>query len=188
MSYIIYYTYIKEVVDIMKKIISILIIFLSITLFSCQKETTIDFEIKTPESVLLGDNSYSGFSLSLTNGETISLEDSMFLDGTELFPYKEGKQTIKIKYQKITKTAEVNVVRRDFENVLLNDLEVKYTGEFISLTVSGDLPVDASVYYGEGNSFKEIGEYEITCVISHPYYNTLTLSAKLKIVGGDNNE
>lgn len=172
----------------MKRIISILIIFLSITLFSCRKETTIDYEIVTPESVLLGDNSYSGFSLKLNTGESIPLEESMFLEGTELYCYKEGTQDIKIKYKNVTKTSEVNVVRRDFENVSLNDLEQTYTGEFITLTVSGSLPVDAIVYYGEGNSFKEIGQYSITCTISHPYYNTLTLSATLKIVGGDSNE
>ena len=172
----------------MKRIISILIIFLSITLFSCQKETTIDYEIVTPERVLLGDNSYEGFSLNLNTGESIPLEESMFLEGTELYCYKEGTQDIKIKYKNVTKTCEVNVIRRDFENVTFNDLETTYTGEFITLTVSGSLPVDAIVYYGEGNSFKEIGQYSITCTISHPYYNTLTLSATLKIVGGDNNE
>ncbi len=183
-----YYTNIKKVVDIMKRIISILIIFLSITLFSCTKETSIDFEIETPETVLLGDNSMDGINLILNNGESVKVTDDMFINGTELYCYKEGEQLITIKYQKVTKSSTVKVIRRDFTNVSLNDLETEYTGELISLTVSGNVPADASVYYGEGNSFREVGEYSITCTISHPYYNTLTLSAKLTIVGGDNNE
>ncbi len=172
----------------MRKVISILIIILSLVLVSCTKEEQIDYEINVPSSILMGDTSYSGIFLRLNNNETVNVTSDMFLNGTELAVYKEGEQNITLSYKKVTKSSTINVVRRTFENITLEDKEVKYTGESISLTVSGNLPLDASVYYGEGNSFKEIGEYTITCTISHPYYNTLTLSAKLKIVGGTSNE
>ena len=173
-----------KVVDLMKRFLSLIIILISLLyLGSCKKSETLDFEIITPEKIYMGDNSLSGFSLKLSDGSLIDLTEDMLEDSTDMSFFKEGSQTIKVKYERTIKETNINVVRRDFD-VTYESKTVEYTGLSYKFEVSGTYPCDTTVYYEFGNEFTEVGSYTVTCVLSHPYYNTKTLEATLNIVEG----
>lgn len=73
--------------------------------------------------------------------------------------------------------------KADFVGLTLTDSSVTFDGQAHSISVAGELPEGAVVDYGTaGNSFTDVGVYEITATISKEGYNTLTLSATLTIV------
>ncbi len=165
------------------KILILIFTFLSIlSLSACQIEKNSDFTVVVPEKVLMGDNSLEGFKI-VKDDKEIALEKDMLTSDSLLAFYKEGKEEITVTYQNITKKVEINVVRRTFDSsVNLSDKTYEYTGEPIIVTVDGILPADVTIYYPLGNSFTNVGEYNITAIISAPYYTTLTFNATVKIV------
>ena len=74
-----------------------------------------------------------------------------------------------------------------FENIEFNDQEFIYDGEFHSIVVEGELPEGTTITYKSNNnvntnSFKEVGIYYITATVECEFYNTITLTATLKII------
>lgn len=166
----------------------ILICSLIFVLSSCNvSNKKADFEIETPETILMGDSSLEDFYITV-KGEKIAVTMDMFVDGTEMALYKEGKQTITISYNGKEKSCDINVVRRDFSSIEFSDLTVTYTGDKYKMEVKGVLPADVYVYYPYGNEFTNVGEYDVTAILSAPYYNTLEVKAKLTIKAVENNE
>lgn len=166
-----------------RKTILICTIILSIfTLLGCKVNNKNDnYEISAPESILMGDSSLEGFFIVEGSKKTQITKD-MLQDGTEMSFYKEGSQTFTISYNNTTKSVMVNVVKRTFTDFVFVDTTLKYTGEVYKFEVSGVLPADVYVFYPYGNEFQDVGEYEVTAVLSAPYYVTQEIKAKLTIV------
>ena len=71
---------------------------------------------------------------------------------------------------------------KEFEGLTLESATFTYDGQPHSISVQGELPQVASVDYGTtGHEFTEVGEYEVTAVISGEGYNSKTLTATLTI-------
>ena len=83
-------------------------------------------------------------------------------------------------YNELVLQANIIINKATLSGISFEGKEVSYTGEQIELLVSGALPSGVSVAYS-GNKGTNVGEYNATAVISGANYNTLTLTATLKI-------
>ena len=72
--------------------------------------------------------------------------------------------------------------KKDITGVTFTDATVEYDGEEHEIKVSGTIPEGVSVSYKD-NKGTETGTYNATATLSGDGYNTLTLTAKLTIVG-----
>ena len=93
-------------------------------------------------------------------------------------------------YNTLTLSAKLTIKRIDFTGVTFADGTFGYDGEYHSLIVSGNITANASIVYtsdveGVTNSAKDVGEYNITAIITEKNHNTLTLHAVLKIMADD---
>lgn len=70
--------------------------------------------------------------------------------------------------------------KADITGVSFEGLEVTYNGTAHTITVSGTLPAGVSVAY-TGNTATDAGTYTSTATLSGEGYNTLTLTAVLKV-------
>ena len=109
---------------------------------------------------------------------------------TDVGTYTIGVKVSKTGYNDYTATATVKINAVDFVGVSFVGESFEYDGLMHSIAVKGTLPSTASVVYssnvqGITNSATEIGEYEITAVITDKNHKTLTLSATLKITASD---
>lgn len=168
-------------INFMKKIITILIVLCLFLLNSCNIERNIDYELITPESIFMGDTSLDGFHIKLKSGEEIAIDSTMIDEYSNLSFFKEGLQTFTIVYKNVKKSKQIEVVRNKFTGLVFDDMTAKYTGDAITLSVSGNLPGNANVWYKNGNSFVNPGIYEISAVVSLDYYETVELNATLTI-------
>ena len=89
-------------------------------------------------------------------------------------------------YETLQLSAKLTINKIDFVGVEFNDAEFNYDGNAHEITISGSLPSTASVTYssnvnGITNSAVEIGAYTVTATITDQNYNTLELTAELKI-------
>lgn len=80
----------------------------------------------------------------------------------------------------IIKKAESTEEPKDFTGITLESCEFTYDGTVKSLSLTGELPEEASVTFA-GNDKINAGEYKVVAVLSAEGYNTLTLEATLKI-------
>lgn len=139
-----------------------------------------------PPTIEIGDFPYEKYSLVVTKNskksETVTLSEDM-IDGADLLKiYQEGEQTLTIKYGGATCTIKIIVKRKQLSNITFNDLTVTYTGRTISMEVDGDIPADVTVRYPNGNTFTNVGEYDVLAVVYGDAYTTLSLTAHLAIV------
>ena len=89
-------------------------------------------------------------------------------------------------YESLTLNATLTIkALQQFEGLSFNDAEVIYDGQPHSISVTGELPAGAQVEYGAGNSFTNVGVYDITATISCEGYETLVLHATLTIIHSD---
>lgn len=101
--------------------------------------------------------------------------------------------TVKItadNYKDLTLKAKLNITEIEFSNVAFENGSFDYDGNPHSITISGNLPADATVEYssdvaGVSNSAIEVGVYNITATIKAPNFKTLVLNAKLTINATD---
>lgn len=165
------------------KILIILTLFLCLISFSsCKVEKPKDFSVKVPETVYMGDVSLNGFSIS-QDDKSIDVTKEMIEDIDILYFYQEGTHNIRITYESVLKTVSIKVVRRTFDSsVTLESKTYTYTGESYIITVSGNLPANAEVYYPLGNTFTNVGTYSVSAIISAPYYETMSFNATIQIV------
>lgn len=87
-------------------------------------------------------------------------------------------------YNELVLQANIIINKANLSGISFKGKEVTYTSEEITLLVDGTLPFGVSVEYS-GNKGTNVGEYNATAVISGANYNTLTLTATLKINKAD---
>lgn len=160
-------------------------ILITLSFISCKIEPKADYEIIAPDTVEMGDISLNGFQIKISGQDTISVDESMLAQDSILAFYKEGTQTIKINYKGQEHEVKIEVQRRHFSNIIFDDVETNYTGEAILIEVSGDIPASSNIWYPYGNSFINPGVYNVTALVSAPYYETITLQATLTIKEAD---
>ncbi len=83
-------------------------------------------------------------------------------------------------YNELVLQANIVIVPADIKGITYYGKEITYTGEEFELLIEGTLPDEVSIKY-TGNKGTNVGDYYATAVISGANYNTLTLSAILKI-------
>ncbi len=153
----------------------------ALMLSKIQMKDTETIEIK------VGEFSYDDKIVELiySNGskEEINLTADMIPDVEKLKFYKFGDQEVKVVYGRFSTTFKINVVRNDFSDIYkLEDKTFIYDGNAHSLSLSEELPEGATVEYTYGNSFTNVGKYDVVAVISKDGYNSKTLKATLTIV------
>lgn len=86
---------------------------------------------------------------------------------------KEGYETLKL-------NATLTISKATFTGITFEDETVIFNGKEHSLSVQGNLPAGTSVRY-ENNNQTDGGEYTVKAFIENPNYNTLELTATLRI-------
>ena len=87
-------------------------------------------------------------------------------------------------YSETILQANIVINKATLSGISFEGKEVTYTGEEFSLLIDGTLPTGVSVEYST-NKGKNVGEYNAIAVIGGDNYNTLTLTATLKINKAD---
>ncbi|MGN0822732.1 MAG: MBG domain-containing protein [Candidatus Gallimonas sp.] len=152
-----------------------------------KKKTDVTVSVAgNPEAIIApGEFPYGEYKLLVTRGsgktEEIALTEEMIPEEERLKFYREGEQTVAVVYEGARCEIKVTVRRKDFEGLAFNDLTVVYTGEPVEMTLSGNLPADATVRYPRGNSFTNAGEYDVTAVVYGDAYAMQTFTARLVI-------
>ena len=137
--------------------------------------------------------------------ENITFSDASFTyDGTEKYIYASGVPdfasityegnnqidagTYIVKahitaenYMSLDLSARLTILNANFTNITFDGQMFDYDGEPHSIYISG-APTGASVTYTNNNKI-DAGTYTVTAKVSMKNYNTLTLSATLRIVG-----
>ena len=93
-------------------------------------------------------------------------------------------------YNDYTATATLKINKIDLTGVTFDDVEFEYDGNEHYIEVNGFVPSTATVEYscekdGITNGAIDVGEYEVTVVITDMNYNDFTATATLKIIGKD---
>ena len=94
--------------------------------------------------------------------------------------YKAKATVSKEGYQTLELTATLTIEKAAFTGITLESKTVIYDGEEHSLAVEGELPQGTTVRY-ENNGKTEGGEYTVKAFVENPNYNTLELTAILRI-------
>ena len=171
-------------------------IFLMLFLCGCSKANNIK-EIRMKDNSIIeisqGDFSYEDKKLILIyeddSLEEIALKESMIPEKERLKFFRIGEHDVLIVYGKLTTSISIKVNRRDFEDIYeLVGYTCKYDGLAHKVELNNELPEGAKIEYLYGNSFINVGEYEVKAVISKDGYNPKTLSTSLIIEKADYDE
>ena len=88
-------------------------------------------------------------------------------------------------YNTFTTTATLIIRKLNFQNLEFTGASFTYDTELHKITLTGNVPGDATVTYTGGedgkNGATSVGSYDITVTVSHRNYNTFTKTATLKI-------
>lgn len=100
--------------------------------------------------------------------------------------YTVSAEVLADNYETLKLTATLTITKLDITGISFTNLEVPYDGKSHSLEVEGNIPTGVSVTYtsnvaGITNSASEPGEYVVTATLTSTNYNTLSLTATLKI-------
>lgn len=168
----------------MKKLISFPLIGLSLScVFGCSNAPT-------SSSKTFSDITFSDASFTYDGSEK-----SIYADGVPEFAtvtYDGNNQidagTYIVKahvtadnYMPLDLSARLTILNANFTNITFDGQTFDYDGEPHSIYISG-APTGASVTYTNNNK-TDVGTYTVTAKVSMKNYNTLTLSATLRIVG-----
>ena len=167
-----------------------LFLMLTVLLSGCAETFNIK-EIRMKDNSIIeisqGNFSYDGVKVVLVYNDgsekEIDLNEDMIPEVERLKFFKMGEQEVKIVYgSRLNTTMKINVNRKDFEDIYsLVGYTCKYDGLPHKLDLNKELPEGATISYPNGNSFTNVGEYEVKAVISKDGYNPKTLSATLVI-------
>ena len=115
--------------------------------------------------------------------EEIPLAEEMIAE-TDLFKlYQIGEHEITVSYGGHKYTFKVSVKRAAFEDLSFPENTVfTYDGKAHTVEVDGNIPANAVVTYPGGNSFVNVGTYDVTAVVSCEGYVTEKLTTTVKIV------
>lgn len=123
------------------------------------------------------------------NATVVYTYNNLECDGvTEAGTYSVTATASAPNYETITLNATLIITNpslKDIEGLTLNGYEVEYDGNIHSILINGKLPENASVKYTyngiECDGVDDIGSYTVNATVSAPGYNSLTLTATLKI-------
>ncbi len=122
-------------------------------------------------------------SLSVSNvpeGATVKYSNN---NKTDVGVYTVKATVSKENYNTKVLTAQLTINGIDFEGVTLESKSFDYDGEVHSLEVIG-APEGTNVQF-TNNSKIDVGDYDVTAVLTKHGYNEKTLTAKLTIIGLD---
>ena len=171
-------------------IVSVLTAFVGLSLSSCTGSTSITGISMASEETIdipFGNFTYDDVKVDVhfDNGTktTIDLKEEMIPMNERLKFYKMGEQDILVLFrEKYSTVMKVNVVLNQFKDIYkLEDLVVTYDGLPHSVAINEELPEGATIQYPYGNTFTNVGTYEIVGVISKTGYESKTLNATLTI-------
>lgn len=114
---------------------------------------------------------------TLPDGATVSYSGN---SGTNVGTYSAIATVSKEGYETLNLNATLTISKATFTGITFNDDTVVYDGKVHSLAILGDLPTGTTVRY-ENNDQTDGGEYTVKAFIENPNYNTLELSATLRI-------
>lgn len=114
---------------------------------------------------------------TLPDGATVSYSGN---SGTNVGTYSAIATVSKEGYETLNLNATLTISKATFTDITFNDDTVVYDGKVHSLAILGDLPTGTTVRY-ENNDQTDGGEYTVKAFIENPNYNTLELSATLRI-------
>ena len=174
----------------------VLLFVLMLVLCSCFGSNNLK-EIRLKDNSIIeisqGDFSYEDKKLILiyknNQEEEIDLKEDMIPEVERLKFFKIGEHEVKIVYRRLNTNMKIKVNRKDFEDIYsLLGYTCKYDGQPHKVELNNDLPEGATIEYLYGNSFINVGEYDVKAVISKDGYNPKTLSTKLIIEKADYDE
>lgn len=87
-------------------------------------------------------------------------------------------------YNDLTLSATLNVKKAQITGVTLTGKTVVYDGNEHTVTIEGDIPDGATLYY-ENNSATEIGTYVVKVTVTHANYEDFVTTAVLEITEPD---
>lgn len=114
---------------------------------------------------------------SLPDGATVTYQNN---EGINAGVYNATATVQKEGYKTIVLKATLTISKATFSGITLESDTVFYDGEKHSLQIVGDLPSGTVVTY-QNNNQSERGEYEVIATITNENYESLVLSATLRI-------
>ena len=181
----------------MKKIrlftlLSLLVTLSLLLLVGCKNEDAIssialkDHDPDTAIEIAVGGFDYGAFTVVATyesgNTEEIALTKDMIADTDLVKLYQEGEHDITITYGDQKCTFKVSVKRSAFKDLSFSENNVfTYDGTAHVVEVEGNIPANAVINYVGGNSFVNVGTYDVTAIVSCEGYVTERLSTTVKI-------
>ena len=181
----------------MKKIrlftlLTLLVTLSLLLLVGCKKEDAIssialkDHDPNIAIEIAVGEFDYGAYTLVATyksgNAEEIALSKDMIADTDLVKLYQEGEHDITVMYGDQKCTFKVSVKRSTFKDLSFSENNVfSYNGKAHVVEVEGNIPANAVINYVGGNSFVNVGTYDVTAIISCEGYVTERLSTTVKI-------
>ena len=181
----------------MKKIrlftlLTLLVTLSLLLLVGCKNEDVIssialkDHDPDTAIEIAVGGFDYGSFTVVATyescNTEEIALTKDMIADTDLVKLYQEGEHDITITYGDQKCTFKVSVKRSAFKDLSFSENNVfTYDGKAHVVEVEGNIPANAVINYVGGNSFVNVGTYDVTAIVSCEGYVTERLSTTVKI-------
>ena len=181
----------------MKKIrlftlLSLLVTLSLLLLVGCKNEDTVSsialkgHDPDTAIEIAVGEFDYGAYTLVATyesgNTEEIALTKDMIADTDLVKLYQEGEHDITITYGDQKCTFKVSVKRSAFKDLSFSENNVfTYDGTAHVVEVEGNIPANAVINYVGGNSFVNVGTYDVTAIVSCEGYVTERLSTTVKI-------
>lgn len=95
--------------------------------------------------------------------------------------YSVTATVTKENYNDLTLNAQLTINKADFVGLTLKGKTTIYNGKEHKVEVEGDLPEGTNVAY-QNNAKTAEGTYNVSAVVTNPNYNTLTLTATLRII------
>ena len=181
----------------MKKIrlftlLSLLVTLSLLLLVGCKSEDAIssialkDHDPDTAIEIAVGKLDYGAFTVVATyksgNTEEIALTKDMIADTDLVKLYQEGEHDITVTYGDQKCTFKVSVKRSSFKDLSFSENNVfTYDGTAHVVEVEGNIPANAVINYVGGNSFVNVGTYDVTAIVSCEGYVTARLSTTVTI-------
>ena len=181
----------------MKKIrlftlLSLLVTLSLLLLVGCKNEDTVSsialkgHDPDTAIEIAVGEFDYGAYTLVATyesgNTEEIAITKDMIADTDLVKLYQEGEHDITITYGDQKCTFKVSVKRSAFKDLSFSENNVfTYNGKAHVVEVEGNIPANAVINYVGGNSFVNVGTYDVTAIVSCEGYVTERLSTTVKI-------
>lgn len=163
----------------------VLIAVLATSLVACSSDKVVSIAVDGEKDILVGQFDYADYKLVLTyesgKTETIDFDKTMISNDDYMAVFSQGEKTLTVNYSGLTCDLKLNICLYEFSDLKFEDMTVVYTGQNVVAEVSPTYPEGTVVYYPEGNTFLNVGTYDVTAIVSRQNYVTKTLTAKVEI-------